>query len=117
MEIVCNQVGAPVAWLIGDRVVDLQGRHVAFLVGQAVFNYRGVQVGYFTHGFFRDRVGNALAFTPRVQAGPPALPPIQFAPQPPTVGPAPPLPPCPPGAQPPWPSPHWSLVSWNAYIT
>ena len=62
MEPIFDRNGKTVGWLQEDVVYDLNGVHLAFIFRGAVFDYGGHHLGSFSHKFFRDEKGRAVAF-------------------------------------------------------
>jgi hypothetical protein len=68
-----NNAGILVAWINGDIIYDTSGRYaIAFIDNENVisFNNNGKYLGRFHKGFFRDKVGNAVAWIKGATGGP-----------------------------------------------
>ncbi|GAA3974612.1 4-fold beta flower protein [Mucilaginibacter dorajii] len=68
-----NNAGVLVAWINGDIIYDSTGRDaIAFIDNQKVISFSndGKYLGRFHNGFFRDKVGNAVAWIKGATGGP-----------------------------------------------
>ena len=88
MEPIHDRSGTVVGWVHDGRVLDNRNQYRGFLSGDAVYSMEGRYLGRYRKGFFRDKKGNAVAFTADCTGGP--LPPLR------KLAPLPPLPPLPP---------------------
>ena len=116
MKPIYNNSGRLLAWLEGEYIYDLKGHQLnIFIENNAVFGYNRKYLGCYSSGFFRDKSGYAVAFTPGASVGP-ILPLTSFPPLPPLhTHPAfPPLPPLPPVL--PIERFNWSGLSWNHFV-
>jgi hypothetical protein len=115
MTPIYDRDGKVIAWLKGKQIMNPDGSHIAMLVMKSVIDYAGKYLGIYDNGLFRDKEGNAVAFTPGAMNGPvlpiPATPPI---PPIPALVPKLPIPPCPP--IPPFPSLNWSKLTWPQFL-
>ncbi|MDI6773665.1 MAG: hypothetical protein QME77_13940, partial [bacterium] len=79
------------------RALDRSNRYRGFFSGDAVVSMRGVYLGRYRGGFFRDKAGNAVTFTKGASGGPltpvTEIPPIPAIPPIPPINPIPPIPP------------------------
>ena len=115
MEPIFAPSGTLVGWLENDVVFDTASRHIAHIQGGAVYTYTSRQLGYFDNGYFRDKVGDAVAFMGGCTGGP--LPPIPPIPPIPAIPAIPPIAPIAPIASVPRvPSLSWSRLGWMEFI-
>ena len=116
MQPIYHRNGRVVGWFDSEVVYDLGGRARVFVKADAVFTYGAVYLGYMKTGFFRDRVGDAVAFLEGADGGP-QLPSSRESPPheplavPPASHPIPSLPPMPA-----MPSLGWSSVEWEGFL-
>ena len=100
MEPIFDRHGEAVAWLREDIIFDAYGNARALIRGEQVYNYSATTLGTHSRGYFRDRRGQAVAFTRGASGGPmlpiPAIPPIPPIPGIPPIPPIPPILPVPP---------------------
>ncbi len=114
MEPIFDRNGKTVGWLQEDVVYDLDGANLAFIFREALFSFDGRHLGSFSHKFFLDEEGKAVAFV-RGASGP-MVPPLPSAiPVPPKTAAPPPLPSRTTSSVPPMPPVHsltWSNKPW-----
>jgi hypothetical protein len=77
MEPIFDRNGKTVGWLHEDVVYDPDGANLAFVFRGALFSFDGRHLGGFSHKFFLDEEGKAVAFI-RGASGP-IVPPLPSA--------------------------------------
>lgn len=102
-------------WLLDQVIYDRHGHYRAFVEGGAVFSFFKAHLGYFTHNFFVDHLGSAVAFVDGAYGG--AYLPVTEIPPVTPIFPLPPLLPLPPLVPlPPALSGSWAQTSWDDYL-
>lgn len=119
MEPIFDRNGKTVGWLREDVVYSLSGVNLAFLFRGAVFDFQGHHLGSFSHKFFRDEQGKAVAFVrgaigvqvPQTASSPPVPAVPSTLPSPPRMG-AVKIPDIPPVQ-----SLSWSNRVWEQFVS
>jgi hypothetical protein len=62
-DIIFDRFGAAtLRFLVDDRIIDWNGRHIGFLYGVLAYNYKGEHVGWYENGVLRDLKGATAGF-------------------------------------------------------